>query len=97
MRRSRLFTSAALAAALAISAPTAALAATPVNTTPNCFGKSAAQIAQGQFNGIENMGAHASGQQSPRRGIKNTARDNGFVHQSDMADFLGNLFGEDIC
>jgi len=97
MRRSRFLATAALAAAFAISAPSAALATPPVNTTPNCFGKSASQIARGQFNGIENMGAHASGQESPRRGIKNTARDNGFVHQSDMAAFLGAMFGEEIC
>lgn len=97
MRRSRLLAGAALVAALAISAPTAALASPPVTTSPNCFGKSAALIAHGEFNGIENMGAHASGQESPRRGIKNTARDNGFVHQSDMAAFLGKMFGEDVC
>ena len=54
----------------------------------NCFGKGASQMARGQFPGIDSMGDHASTQESPRRGIGNTARDFGFVHQSDMAAFL---------
>jgi hypothetical protein len=89
MRRSRILASAAIAATLALSAPTAAIAATPETTNPNCFGKGASQIAQGQFDGLDGMGDHASGQDSPRRGIGNTSRDFGFVHQSDMAAFLG--------
>ncbi|MEA3511716.1 MAG: hypothetical protein U9R51_09805, partial [Actinomycetota bacterium] len=94
MRRSRFLASAALAATLAISVPSVALAAVPVTTTPDCFGKSASQIARGQFNGIDGMGEHSSTQETPRRGIGNTARDFGFVHQSDMAAYLGELFGE---
>lgn len=89
MRRSRLVASAALAATLALSAPGTALAATPDTAHPNCFGKGASQIARGQFDGLDGMGDHASTQESPRRGIGNTARDFGFVHQSDMAAFLG--------
>ena len=99
MRRSRLLASAALAATLALSAPSAALAGPPQNTTPNCFGQSASQIARGEFNTIVNMGTHASEQASPRQGIKNTARNFfiSFEHQSDLAHFLGAMVGEDIC
>ena len=89
MRRSQFLAGAALAAALAISVPTAATAGPPEDADPNCFGKGASQMARGQFDGIDGMGDHASTQTSPRRGIGNTARDFGFVHQSDMAAFLG--------
>ncbi len=89
MRRSQFFAGAALTAALAISTSTVAKADLPDDAHPNCFGKGASQMAQGEFNGIDGMGDHASGQESPRRGIGNTARDFGFVHQSDMAAFLG--------
>ena len=89
MRRSQFLAGAALAAALAISVPTVANAGPPEDAHPNCFGKGASQMAQGEFDDIDGMGDHASGQESPRRGIGNTARDFGFVHQSDMAAFLG--------
>lgn len=90
MRRSRLLAAAALAAALAL-APAAASATPPENAPPNCFGKGASQMAQGEFAdaGIPNMGAHASGQENPRLGIGNTARAFGMVHQSDLALALG--------
>ena len=89
MRRSQVLAGAAIAAALAMSAPATAQADRPENVHPNCFGMGAAQMAQGEFAGIAGMGEHASGQESPRRGIGNTARDFGFVHQSDLADALG--------
>lgn len=76
-------------ATLAMSVPSAAMADQPNDAPPNCFGKGASQMAQGDFEGIDGMGDHASTQSSPRRGIGNTARDFGFVHQSDMAAFLG--------
>lgn len=88
MQRSRFFASATLAATLVVSVPSVAMADVP-DANPNCFGQGASQIARGQFDGIDGMGAHASGQESPRRGIGNTARDFGFIHQSDMAKFLG--------
>jgi hypothetical protein len=74
---------------LVLSVPSAAMAVTPESADPNCFGKGASQIARGQFDGLDGMGDHASTQESPRRGIGNTARDFDFVHQSDMAEFLG--------
>jgi len=89
MRRSRFLAGAAFAATLAISVPSAAMADQPEQAPPNCFGKGASQMARGQFEGIDGMGDHASSQESPRRGIGNTARDFGFVHQSDMAAHLG--------
>ena len=88
MQTTRFLVGAALAATLAMSVPSVAMADLP-DANPNCFGKGASQIARGQFDGIESMGAHSSGQQSPRRGIGNTARDFGLVHQSDMAQYLG--------
>jgi hypothetical protein len=94
MRRSRLLASATLAATLALSAPSAALAGPPDNTNPNCFGQSASYIARGLFYfgpGVEmNMGEHASSQDEPRLGIKNTARYFDFEHQSDLALALGS-------
>ena len=91
MRRSRLIAAAALTAALALAAPTAALATGPETADPNCFGKGAVQIAQGDFAdmGIDDMGQHASTQANPRLGIGNVARAFGFVHQSDLALALG--------
>ena len=89
MARSRHHATATLVAALAVSAPTAASAKQPEFTTPNCFGQSASEIARGQFDGITNMGTHASNQLSPRLGIKNTARAFNLEHQSDLAFVLG--------
>lgn len=89
MRRPRFLASAALAATLAMSVPSVALAAVPEEVNPNCFGKGASQIARGEFEGIDGMGAHASSQETPRSGIANVARSFGFVHQSELAAFLG--------
>ena len=89
MRRSHVLASAAITATLAISVPNAAMADRPADVAPNCFGKGASQMARGQFDGIDGMGDHASTQESPRRGIGNTARDFEFVHQSEMAAYLG--------
>jgi len=92
MRRSRFLASAALAATLAMSVPSVALATVPEYAPhPNCFGKGASQIARGvePFEDLGGMGAHASFWDTPRSGIANVARDAGLVHQSDMAFFLG--------
>ncbi|MEN8041041.1 MAG: hypothetical protein ABFR95_06015 [Actinomycetota bacterium] len=89
MRRSRFFASAALAATLVMSAPSAALAVVPEDVNPNCFGMGASQIARGEFEGLDGMGEHASTQETPRSGIANVARGFGFVHQSELASFLG--------
>ena len=97
MRGSRFLAGAAIAAALAMSVPSAAMADQPTTAPPNCFGKGASQMARGLFPDIDGMGDHASSQSSPCRGIGNTARDFGFVHQSDMAAFLMAELPEVTC
>ena len=94
MLRTRILASVAVAAALTVAVPGAVSAKRSDSVNPNCFGKGASQIAQGAFAdmGIEGMGAHASTQENPRVGIGNLIRFDpfqDFVHQSEVAKFLG--------
>ena len=93
MQRTRILVSVTCAAALAAAIPGAASATRSDEVNPNCFGKGASQIARAmyEFEDMGGMGEHSSTQNNPRSGIGNLVGgdDSPFVHQSELAQFLG--------
>ena len=71
---------------LSISSQQAA-ADKPAN--PQCWGTVTSQMAIAS----QGMGEHASSFESPREGLGNVARLNGFPHISDLGSFLAGIDG----